>query len=452
VKVKMGRVGFVLRALRSRNYRLFFSGQLVSLIGTWLTNAATNWLVDRITNNKIATPRALGLVTFVGMMPAFLMAPFAGVLVDRWRKHRLLLWTQSLSMMQSFGLAGVAFWGTKYGVKPSPETAQVIIIWLIGLSMFQGLVNAFDMPCRQAFVVQLVERREDLPNAIALNSSMFNIARLLGPMVAGVLIWKVSEVWCFTIDGFSYLAVLVALLMMKVEGDKPKQERRKVLTELREGISYTVSFRPILAIILLLAGVSFMSYSAMVLMPRFAKEILHGDSRTYGFLLSAMAAGALMGALRLAARRSVLGLGGQLPWVTGILGVGMVVFGISHMFWLSVLGLVLVGYGTMTQMASCNTLLQTMVEDHMRGRVMSLFAMGFMGMIPLGALAAGFLASNINVGPQGTVMIGGVGCVAAGLVFATQLKGLRRDVRPVWVKKGIVVNDETTGGNVEIRK
>ncbi|HEY4328939.1 MAG TPA: MFS transporter, partial [Phycisphaerae bacterium] len=338
-----GGFSFLLRAFRSRNYRLFFSGQLVSLVGTWLTNVATSWLINRITDDPQQSPRVLGFVNFAALMPACMLAPFAGVMVDRWRKHRLLVWTQSLSMLQSFALAAVAFLAAGYGTKPPPQTVTHIIYWLIALSMFQGLVNAFDVPGRQSFVVKLVHHREDLPNAIALNSSMFNAARLVGPAIAGVLIWKVGEAWCFTIDGFSYLAVLIALLMMKVnESDRPKNHRH-VLVEFREGISYSMRFGPIRAILLLLAAISFSTTPVSILMPRFATQVLHGDARTQGLLTSAIAAGALIGALRLAARKTVVGLGRQMPIVAVILGVGMILFGLSSTFWLTLPSLVLFG-------------------------------------------------------------------------------------------------------------
>jgi len=431
-----GGLSFLFRALSNRNYRLFFSGQLVSLIGTWLTNMASSWLVNRITDDPQQSPRILGFVNFAALMPAFLLSPFAGVMVDRWRKHRLILWTQAFSMLESFALAAVAFTAAGYGTKPPPHTASLIIYWLIGLSMFQGLVNAFDVPARQSLVVKLVDKREDLPNAIALNSSMFNAARLVGPAIAGLLIWKVGEGWCFTIDGFSYLAVIVALLMMKVDEGPMPTNHRHIWVEFREGLSYAGRFAPIRTIIFLLALVSFATTAISILMPRFATEVLHGDARTQGLLTSAIAVGALAGAIRLAARRSVVGLIGQMSWVTVLLGIGMIVFGSSTIKWLSLLGLAMVGFGTMTQMASGNTLLQTLVEDRMRGRVMSLFTMAFMGMMPLGSLLAGQLASK--VGPARTVMAAGGLCVVAGLLFATRVPKLRRLVRPIYVSKGIL--------------
>jgi len=265
---------------------------------------------------------------------------------------------------------------------------------------------------------------------------MFNAARLVGPAIAGLLIWKVGEGWCFTIDGFSYLAVIVALLMMKVDEGPMPTNHRHIWVEFREGLSYAGRFAPIRTIIFLLALVSFATTAISILMPRFATEVLHGDARTQGLLTSAIAVGALAGAIRLAARRSVVGLIGQMSWVTVLLGIGMIVFGSSTIKWLSLLGLAMVGFGTMTQMASGNTLLQTLVEDRMRGRVMSLFTMAFMGMMPLGSLLAGQRASK--VGPARTVMAAGGLCVVAGLLFATRVPKLRRLVRPIYVSKGIL--------------
>jgi MFS family permease len=433
---KSGGFAFMLRALSARNYRLFFLGQGVSLIGTWLSNMAASWLVNRITDDPQQSPRILGFVNFAALLPAFLLSPFAGVMVDRWRKHRLIVWTQAFSMLESFALAGLAFAVAGYGSKPPPHTVSVIIGWLIALSMFQGLVNAFDVPARQSLVVKLVDRREDLANAIALNSSMFNAARLVGPAIAGLLIWRVGEAWCFTIDGFSYLAVIVALLMMRVdEGDRPAT-RRHVWHEFREGLSYASRFTPIRTIITLLAAVSFTNTAITILMPRFATEVLQGDARTQGLLTSAIAVGALAGAVRLAARKSVVGLVGQMPWFTVMLGAGMMLFGLSTTRLLSLPGLVLVGFGTMTQMASGNTLLQTLVEDRMRGRVMSLFSMAFMGMMPLGSLAAGQVAAVI--GPAKTVAGAGALSILAGLAFATRVPTLRRAIRPIYIEKGIL--------------
>lgn len=425
---------FLFRSMTSRNYRLFFSGQLISLIGTWLTNTATTWLVYRLTNK----PFVLGLVTFAGQIPAFVLSPFAGVLVDRWRLRRVLVWTQILSMLESFGLAALAFIMVGFGRQVSPHAVLVAVSVLLALAAFQGMVNAFDIPARQSFVIQLVEKREDLPNAIALNSSMFNTARLLGPAVAGYLIYKVGEAWCFTLDGISYLAVIAALLAMRVPHRPNPRHTTNMRIEFKEGLHYAMGFKPIRSILLLLAGMSLCGTPQMVLMPVFAKTILHGDARTQGLLTAAMAAGALSAALRLAARRSVVGLGRTMPLAAAGLGAGLVLFAFSHVLWLSMAALVVVGFCMMTQTAAGNTLLQTIVEDEKRGRVMSLFAMAFMGVMPIGALITGTLAEPGILGPQWTTTICGVACILGAALFATQLPAIRREVRPIYIQRGIL--------------
>lgn len=411
----------MLRALQSRNYRLFFAGQLISLIGSWLTNVATVWLVYRLTGSTVQ----LGLVGFVGQIPAFVLAPLAGVLVDRWRLRRVLVVTQALSMLQSAALAALTLSG------------QITVGWVYGLYAFQGVVNAFDMPARQAFVVQMVDRPEDLPNAIALNSSMFNMARLLGPSVAGVLIAAFGEGICFTIDAASYVAVLVALLMMQV-AMRPRRLQQRILAEFQDGVKYAWGFPPIRSILLLLAVVSLVGVPASVLMPVFAKDVLHGDARTLGFLTAASGVGALLGALRLAARRSVLGLGRLIPLAAAGFGLGLVTFSFSHWVWLSVPLMAVTGFYMVTHMASANTVLQTLVEDDKRGRVMSLFAMSFAGTAPLGSLLVGVLAAPGRLGAAWTVALGGIGCMAGAAVFAAYLPTLRKLVRPVYVQRGIL--------------
>jgi MFS family permease len=433
---KSGGVKFLLRALSSRNYRLFFMGQLVSLVGTWLTITATSWLVYRLTRSE----GTLGVVSAAGQIPAFGLSLFAGVMVDRWKRLPLLKWTQALSMIESFGLAGVAFWTAGYKDQVPPDVARMGVLMLCGLAVFQGLVNAFDVPARQALVVELVDKREDLPNAIALNSSMFNLARALGPLVAGYLIYKLNEGWCFAIDGVSYGAVLIALSMMRVkerERTASPEGGRQVLKELKEGVKYVWHFKALRAILTLLGMISFSSASANLFVPVYAKDILHGDSLTQAFLMAAGAVGALGGAIRLAARKSVVGMGKEMVLAGLVLAVGMSVYGLSHWLWVCMIGMCIVGFCTMTLMASGNTLLQTLVEDRMRGRVMSLFVMAFMGMMPLGSVAAGFLAET-RVGPQWTVVMGGGLCLVAAGIFALRLPGIRREVRPIYVKKGIL--------------
>jgi MFS family permease len=414
-------IAFMLRALSHRNYQLFFSGQSISLIGTWMTRIATSWLVYRLTGSALL----LGAVGFAGQIPSFLLAPFAGVLVDRWNRHRLMVATQVLALLQSLGLAILTLTG-------------IIQIWhIILLSIFQGLINAFDMPARQAFVVEMVERREDLPNAIALNSSMVNAARLIGPSTGGIIIAAVGEGWCFMLDAISYLAVIASLLMMKIKPRLTKEiKEAKLLQQMWEGWKYASRFAPIRKILLLLALVSLVGMPYTVLMPVFANEILHGGPNTLGLLMAASGVGALCGALLLAARKSVLGLGKYIPLMAGAFGAGLIAFSFSRALWLSLLLMIVTGLGFMVQMAASNTVLQTIVEEDKRGRVMSFYTMAFMGTAPFGSLLAGSVADRI--GAPHTLLFGGVGCIIGALWFATSLPALRRDVRPIYVKIGIL--------------
>lgn len=416
-----GGLSFMVRALRHRNYRLFFSGQTVSLVGTWMTRIATSWLVYRLTGSALL----LGTVGFAGQIPSFLLAPFAGVLIDRWNRHRLLVITQVLAMLQSAALAGLTL-------------AGVINIWhVLFLSLFQGVINAFDMPARQAFVVEMVEKREDLSNAIALNSSMVNAARLLGPSVGGVIIAAVGEGWCFALDAVSYLAVIASLLLMRIAPrERPAGRETRVLHELREGWRYVAGSPPIRSILLLLALVSLVGMPYTVLMPVFASTILHGGPHTLGFLMAATGVGALLGALFLASRRTVLGLGKVVPMMSALFGAGLIAFSLSRWLPLSLVLLLFTGIGFMVQMAASNTLLQTLVEDDKRGRVMSFYTMAIMGVTPFGSLLAGGLAHRI--GAPHTLLFGGAGCIAAALWFASLLPSLRERVRPIYVRKGIL--------------
>ncbi|HEY3265284.1 MAG TPA: MFS transporter [Armatimonadota bacterium] len=410
----------MLRALGHRNYRLFFSGQSISLIGTWLTRIAMSWMVLRLTGSAWM----LGVVGFAGQIPTFLLAPYAGVMADRWDRHRILVITQTLAMVQSFLLAILAL-------------THTIQVWeILALSIFQGLINAFDTPARQSFVIDMVEDRADLPNAIALNSSMVNAARLLGPSVAGVLIAGFGEGWCFLIDGFSYIAVIFSLLLMKVVRKKRSGQRRNVLHEMRAGFRYAFGFAPIRAVLSLLALVSLMGVPYTVLMPVMATRVLHGGPHTFGFLMAATGVGALCGALALASRRSVLGLGRIIPTAAAVFGVGLMSFSRSHSVWLSLILLMLTGVGFMVEMASSNTILQTIVNDEMRGRVMSFYTMSFMGTVPFGSLLAGALAARI--GAPNTILIGGASCIVGAALFVTQLPELRRLVHPIYVQMGIL--------------
>jgi MFS family permease len=412
---------FMLRALAHQNYRLFFTGQSISLIGTWMTRIATSWLVYRLTGSALL----LGLVGFAGQIPSFILAPLAGVLVDRWNRHRLLIITQGLALLQSLAMAVLTMTG-------------LIKMWhIIVLSVVQGVINAFDMPARQAFVVEMVEKREDLANAIALNSSMVNAARLLGPSIGGVVIAAVGEGWCFMIDAISYIAVIASLVAMKITPRliQPTNDAN-ILEQLREGWTYATRFAPIRNVLLLLALVSLVGMPYTVLMPVFANEVLHGGPNTLGLLMAASGVGALIGAMFLAARKTVLGLGKFIPIMAAAFGVGLIAFSFSRLMWLSMLLMVVTGLGFMVQMAVSNTVLQTIVDEDKRGRVMSFYTMAFMGTAPFGSLLAGAVAERI--GAPHTLLFGGLGCVVGAIWFATRLSDLRRDVRPIYIRIGIL--------------
>lgn len=421
-----GTLAFMTRALRYRNYRLFFAGQLVSLIGTWLSMVATSWLVYRLAHQEMPRREALvlGLVGFASQIPVFLCSPFAGVWIDRWPRHRILIATQTSSMLQSFALAGLAYSG-------------VIAIWqIVALNLLQGFVNAFDLPARQAFVVEMVEDRRDLSNAIALSSSMVHASRLLGPSLAGVLIYWVGEAVCFFIDGVSYLAVLLALLAMRVRPFRPPQGAGSAWRSFVEGVRYAVRFRPIVALLSMVAVTSLMTMSQATLMPIYAAEVLGGNERTLGLLLAASGLGALIGSLYLASRRTVLGLGRVIALGAIALGLALILLGLVRHLTSALPLLLVAGTSMVVLMASCNTLLQTIVDDDKRGRVMSLFAMAFMGMTPFGSLLAGTLASAI--GAPATLAIAGGICAIAGLIFLRNLPWLRALIRPIYVERGVL--------------
>jgi MFS family permease len=410
----------LLRALGHRNYRLFFFGQTISLIGTWMQQVAVSWLVYVLTGSAWW----LGVVGFCGQIPSFFLAPVAGVLVDRWNRHRLLLLTQTLAMLQAFLLAGLAFSG-------------VVTVWqMVLLNLFLGVVNAFDMTTRQAFLTEMVQRREDLGNAIALNSSMVNGARLVGPALAGFLIAQTSAGVCFLVNGISYLAVLAALLAMRVPPRPREPHRAGLVHGLREGFVYAFGFSPIRSILLLLSLVSLLGMSYTVLMPVFATEVLGGGANTLGLLTAATGVGALAGALFLASRPSVLGLGKWISLAPAGFGAGLIVFSFSTTLWVSLLLLFLIGFAAMVQMAASNTVLQTIVDEDKRGRVMSFYTMAFMGVAPLGSLLAGAVADE--VGAPEMVRLGGLCCIAGSAVFTARLPHLRQLIRPIYVRMGIL--------------
>lgn len=413
----------VLRALRHRNYRLFFLGQLVSLIGTWMQAVAQSWLVYRLTGSTLL----LGTVGFTAQIPIFLLAPFGGALADRFSRHRVIVATQVASMLLALTLAGLTLAGR-------------IEVWhLLVLSAALGVVNAFDVPARQAFVVELVGR-EDLPNAIALNSSMFNGARIVGPAVAGVLVAAVGEGWCFLLNGVSYVAVLGGLLRMRLAPKRASAPASaSALARMAEGFQFVARTPPVRALLLLLGAVSLMGMPYAVLMPVFAEDILRGGSRGLGLLMGATGVGALLGALTLAARRGLRGLGRWVAFGCAGFGAGLILFSLSRAFWLSLLLLVPVGFAMIVQMASSNTLIQSMVPDALRGRVMAVYSMMFMGMAPFGALLAGVVAEPL--GAPRTVALGGLVCIAGAAVFYARLPKLRVQARRLIVAQQAVAGD-----------
>ena len=422
-------IGFniIFRSFQYRNYRLFFSGQSISLIGTWIQRIATPWLVYNLTGSALL----LGVVGFAGQIPTFVIAPFAGVLTDRWNRYHILIGTQIAAMIQALILAFLYFTGT-------------IEVWhIILLSIFLGFVNAFDIPARQSFVIEMVEKKEDLGNAIALNSSMVNGARLLGPSIAGMLIAFTGEGICFLLNGLSYLFVIISLLFMKIAPRKINNKNTSVFKELKEGFDYAIGFAPIKYIILLLGLVSLMGMPYTILMPVFAKEILHGGSHTFGFLMGASGLGALIGALYLASRKSVFGIGKIIPLAAGIFGFGLITFSLSRFFLISLMLMIITGLGMMLEMASSNTLLQTIVDDDKRGRVMSFYSMAFMGTAPFGSILAGGLANII--GTPNTILIGGISCILGALVFARKLPELRKMIRPIYVRLGYIAPEVSLG-------
>jgi len=396
-----------LRAFKYRNYRLFFAGQGISLIGTWMQRIAMSWLIYRLTGSVFL----LGLVGFTGQIPTLIIAPYAGVIADRLNRLRIIIVTQALSMLQALALSILVLTGT-------------IQIWhIISLSIFLGVVSAFDVPARQSFIVEMVEDKKDIGNAIALNSFMFNSARLIGPSVGGILIAAVGDGICFLINAISYIAVIIALFAMRV---KPKQRIasiKRVWQELKEGAAYAFGFPLIKNILLLLGLISLVGMPYTILMPVFAKDILGGGPHTLGFLMAGVGCGALGGATFLASRRSAQGLENIIPVASAIFGIGLISFSLSRVFLSSLILMALCGFGMMVQMASCNTLIQTIVDDDKRGRVMSFYSMSFMGTAPFGSLMAGGMASRI--GAPNTLIIGGIACILGAIAFASQREKMR---------------------------
>jgi MFS family permease len=417
-----GRVALVLRALRHRNFQLFFAGQLISLIGTWMQLVAQSWLVYRLTGSSLL----LGSIGFASQLPVFLVAPLGGTVSDRHNRHRLVIATQAASMILAFILAWLTL-------------SNRIHVWhIFVLAAMLGVVNAFDIPARQAFIVDMVGK-EDLMNAIALNSSMFNGARIIGPAVAGVLVATIGEGWCFFANAVSFIAVIAGLLMMRVRRPENRVGDKSALENILEGFQFVRLTKPIRDLLLLLGLVSLVGMPYAVLMPIFADQILHGGARGLGLLMGATGVGALMGALTLAAKQGLRGLGKWVAVCSIGFGISLMLFAYSRVFWLSAALLVPVGMFMMVQMASSNTLIQAMVPDQLRGRVMAVYSMMFMGMAPFGAFFAGALAQRL--GAPFTVALGGAACVVGATVFAARLPGLRSEARELIIAQTMAGGD-----------
>ncbi len=408
------------QSLKSRNYRLFFIGQSVSLIGTWMQVIALSWLVYDLTDSALL----LGLVGFFSQVPSFFIAPFSGVFVDRWNRHRILVATQSLSMIQAFILAFLTL------------TGRITIWQIILLSLGLGLINAFDMPARHAFVVEIVEKRSDLANAIALNSSMVNSARLIGPAIAGILVAAVGEGFCFLINGVTFMSVIFSLLAMRLKKKPEHRHSNNIFHDIKEGFRYSFGFIPIRSILLFLGLLSFIGMPYTILMPVFARDLLHGGPNLLGFLMSAGGIGALLGGIYLASRKTVRGLGRILAAAAGIFGISLILFSTSRILWFSLFMMLIGGFGMLIYIAASNTILQTITEDDKRGRVMSFFTMAFMGMAPFGTLLEGALANWI--GAPNTLLISGGICILGTIIFSIKLPAIRKIVRPIYIKKGII--------------
>jgi MFS family permease len=417
------------RALRHRNFRLYITGQGVSLIGSWMTRLALAWLTYRLTHSAWL----LGLVGFAGQILTFLLAPFAGVWVDRINRRKLLIVTQFASALQSLALA----WLTLAGIITMPE--------ILALAALQGLIDAFDMPARQSFVIKMVDDKRDLGNAIALNSSLVNVARLIGPPLAAFVIARLNEGYCFLIDGISYFAVIASLLLMKVAHDRISPVNRpSMFAQMKDGWSYVSTYIPVRNILLLFAVSSLTGMPYMVLLPIFAAKVLHGGAHTLGLLTAASGIGALVSAILMAARKSVLGLIGLIQIACAMFGAGLLLFGLSHVLWLSLIAMLLAGSGMMQGLAASNTVIQTLVPEEKRGRVMSYYTVAFVGMMPFGSLLSGALAARL--GAPETVLITGSILLLAGLLFFSQRKSLHRAMRPRYEELGILTPEPARAG------
>jgi MFS family permease len=412
----------MVRSLKHRNFQLFFSGQMISLVGTWMDNIAEAWLVYRLTGSSLL----LGTVAFAGQIPIFLLGPIGGLVADRFDRRSIIVATQTSSMILAFILAFLTL------------TKRVTVWEVILLASLMGVVNAFDVPARQSFLVEMVGR-EDLMNAIALNSSMFNSARVIGPSVAGILVASIGEGWCFFANAVSYIAVIAGLLMMRVQRSAIEEHDASPLEHILEGFRFVRNTAPIRTLLLLTGAISIVALPYSVLMPIFAARVLHGNARTLGVLMGATGVGALLGALALASRTKLQGLARLVAISCASFGTSLILFSLSRYYPLSVLLLVPVGFFVMVQMAATNTLIQAMVPDRLRGRTMAVYSMMFLGMSPIGALLSGTVADRI--GAPWTVAIGGIGAIVGGAIFARNLPKIRVQARELIIAQGLA------GGN-----
>ena len=417
--IKLIKSSQIFSSLDSKNYKLYFTGQSISLIGSWMQSVAMGWLVYRLTGSKFL----LGFIGFTSQIPSFILSPFAGVITDRFNRHKIMFWTQILFMLQAILFSFLVLF-------------NLIQVWhIIALSLLFGLISAFDAPARQSLVIDLIDKPENLGNAIALNSAMFNGARLFGPAIAGMLIAVVKEGPCFLINAFSYVAVIWALYKIKIP-PKVRKEKENMNEGFKEGFKYTFGFKPIKVLLILLAILSLIGLPYSTLMPAYAGEVLKGNSHTYGFLMSATGAGAFLGAIYLASRKTVLGLGKIIVFSSLLFGLSLIGISFSSNFKLSLVMLFLAGFFMILAIASINTLVQTLTDEDKRGRVMSFYAMALMGMNPIGNLIAGSLASGIGI--SNTLLIGGVIVILSGTLFSIVRPSLRQYTHPIYVKKGFV--------------
>jgi MFS family permease len=410
----------IFSSLHSRNYRLYFTGQGISMIGTWMQNIALSWLVYRLTGSVFL----LGLIGFTSQIPTFVLAPFTGVLTDRYNRLHIMIMTQVFFMLQALVIALLVLF-------------NLIDVWhIIALSLVFGIITAFDAPARQSLVIDLIDKPEDLGNAIALNSAIFNGGRLIGPAIAGIAIAVVGEGICFLINAISFLAVITALLQIKIPVRQTTLHPDKFKKSFTEGFHYTFQSVPIRTLIILLATLSLTGLSFIVLLPAYAKEILHGSSDTLGYLMSALGAGALLGAFYMASRKTVLGLGKIITRSVGLLGLSILLASFSGKLYYSLILFFCSGLSMILALSAINTMLQTIADEDKRGRVMSFYAMALMGTSPIGNLLAGGIASGTSI-PE-TLLIGGTITIVSGIWFGLNLQSLRKFVRPIYVTKGIL--------------